>query len=86
MDKTNLFETSASDLDKMLNRFWKGVIVQPKILSAFATLEINPTTDLKKVKLAYRKKMASAHPDKGGCTNEATELNHAVDVINKAFG
>lgn len=85
LDKTNLFETSESDLENMISSFWKGLIVQPKVLGAFETLEMKPTTDLKKVKLVYKKKMASAHPDKGGCNNRARDLNHAVDVITKAL-
>jgi DnaJ-domain-containing protein 1 len=84
--RENLFKTSASDLDAMLTSFWKRNMVQPEVIIAFEVLEISPTTDLKEIKRAYRKKIAVTHPDKGGCTRKAMDVNQALDVINTALG
>ncbi len=82
-DKKNLFRTSSTKLDTMMNNFWNRVSLQHKVLNAFKTLEIDHTKDLKKIKFAYRKKMTVEHPDKGGCVKRASELNNAMSTINK---
>jgi curved DNA-binding protein CbpA len=49
-------------------------------------LGISPSADAEAVAEAYRRLMQRAHPDKGGSSGLAAQLNAARDVMNRRAG
>ncbi len=50
-------------------------------VAAYRTLDLPVGADRKAVKVAWKAKMKSAHPDQGGTTARASALNAARDVL-----
>jgi hypothetical protein len=50
---------------------------------ARAILGVGPNAGRDEIRAAYRARMARAHPDRGGTTQEAARLNAARDVLLK---
>lgn len=55
----------------------------PEDFAARALLGIGPNATADEIRRAYRAKMASAHPDRGGGHNEAARLTAARDRLLK---
>lgn len=53
---------------------------------ASATLGVAPDASAEEVAEAYRRLMNRVHPDKGGATGLAAQLNSARDVMNRRSG
>ena len=55
----------------------------PEDLAARRLLGVGPNASADEIRAAYRMKMASAHPDRGGSHNEAARLTAARDRLLK---
>jgi hypothetical protein len=53
----------------------------PEDSAARALLEVGENATAAEIRAAYRKKMARAHPDRGGAHNEAARLTAARDRL-----
>ncbi|MDX1960353.1 MAG: J domain-containing protein [Leptospiraceae bacterium] len=55
-----------------------------EILSAFASIELEPTSDKDKIKSAWKKKVSNFHPDKAKTENEKSTYHTRFIEIGKA--
>ena len=85
LDLENFYTTTNEELDNMLTNFWSKFCAFDEMGEAFNTLGLAPTKDLKAIKRHYQKQMATHHPDKGGCSQRAQEINNAYHAIKKAI-
>jgi curved DNA-binding protein CbpA len=52
-------------------------------IQAFALLGLGPTATAEDVQAAWRRRVADAHPDKGGSPDAVARLTEARDVLLK---
>jgi len=89
LDWHNFSETDKADVQGLIDNFWQqfqGVLVKKAIkpaelTKAYATLLLAQDADFAQIKRQYFKLLHLAHPDKGGDTAQAQELEHAYRIL-----
>ncbi len=77
-------------VSEMLERVFQGFTALPApeaqkpIRLWWEVLGCNPSTDLDLIEASYRQQMKTAHPDQGGSTEAAAELNRAIGEARAA--
>jgi hypothetical protein len=69
----------------LLPRVSKATSVDIGLEEARALLGLGPTATAEDIRAAHRRRIASAHPDRGGAPGEAARLNAARDRLLKAL-
>lgn len=83
-------ETQTQDVLDLLDNFWRKLparIDQQELEQAKITLELplDQTLNRQQINQHYRRLSFSHHPDRGGNTQLFQQLNHAVQVLRKAY-
>lgn len=87
LDLSQLTDTTESDVDDLLNSFWKQFSDGPAILAtgdreqALETLGLEDPVDKVTIKKRFRILAMEHHPDRGGCEDRLKEINHAMRVL-----
>lgn len=85
LDLGNLRDTSADDLDAMLNKFWYKYLASDERLQALARLELTEPVDFDTIKHQYRKLCMQHHPDRAGDATTFQAINHAMHTLKKYY-
>ena len=80
----NLRDTSAEDVDTLLNKFWMRFIGHDERRSALATLELEDPADWTTIKEQHRRLVMRHHPDRGGDTERLQAINGALDTLARS--
>ncbi len=86
LDLTHLSSTRESDVQHMLDQFWVRYHAREHLDEALATLELDKTAPMEKIKTKYRILAREAHPDHGGSPEDFIRINHAMEIISRANG
>lgn len=83
-------ETQTQDVIDLLNNFWRKVpamIDNKELEQAKITLELplDQTLNRQQINQHYRRLSFSHHPDRGGNTQLFQQLNHAIQILRKAY-
>ena len=81
LDTDNLDNTTAVDIDKMLNNFWQRYMSPSERKSALHLLGLEDPVDDQTIKQSYRQLVMEHHPDRGGETERLQSLNGAIRVL-----
>ncbi len=81
LDTDNLDNTTAGEIDKMLDDFWRRYLSPVERVSALSILGLKDPVDDQTVKRSYRKLVMEHHPDRGGETERLQSLNEAIRVL-----
>jgi len=84
------YRMSEDSIRRMMDAFWAGQACAPpaqaEVLAAARKLGLDELPeDFAPVKLAFRRAVMQAHPDRGGDTEAVQELNHAFSVLKSHF-
>ncbi len=82
----NFYETQGERLDEMMSGFWNRFVRRDDIHHAMKTLELNTLKDSAQVKKQFKKLMIIHHPDKGGTSEKAAQLNEAKTTLLRFMG
>lgn len=89
LDLNNLMATQASDVESMLNNFWRQVqkplASSAEIEQAQVLLNISSNASMLNIKAAYKAKCLQHHPDRGGSKTDLQRINTAYQILKNSF-
>lgn len=83
LDLNNLESTNEEQVNELLNAFWACYLRNDKRQVALAILDLKEPTNNSEIKSRYRRLAKAHHPDKGGQTSKAQEINEAYKFLIK---
>jgi hypothetical protein len=81
LDLSQLEQTNAEDVEKMLDYFWVQFVHLDGREDALAVLELQDPVDDVSIKLQYRRLAMLHHPDRGGDQKKLQAINRAMDQL-----
>jgi len=85
LDISHYFETSESEVNELLNLFWKKYLAQDDKQQALNTLELPVDSNYASIKKQYRLLAQKHHPDKGGCGKHFAKINAAKSILDTFY-
>ncbi len=82
LEPDNLNNTTAEDIDNMLDDFWRRYLSPAERESALRVLGLQDPVDDKTIKLSYRKLAMEHHPDRGGDKERLQSINEAIRFLS----
>ncbi len=83
LDNTHLEQTTAEELEQMLDKFWSRLNGSEKRRQALAVLGLADPIDAMAIKQHYRRLAMEHHPDRGGDTARLQLINAAMAVLGE---
>lgn len=90
LDWRNFDKTNSADVAKLLSQFWQQFNKTPQnsqqqLENAQAYFDFDTTPTLQELKLKYRLRSLQHHPDKGGNSEDFSELLNNYQIIKNAI-
>ena len=83
----NVLKQVRREIDKNIKRLAnEGIDSYDPKFDPYVILGVEPTATKEQITMAYRKKAAKAHPDKGGSDEEMIMVNAAYEAISQLRG
>lgn len=81
-------ETNRNDVERLIDSFWRGraSVSEPEVSAALAVLELEEGADAAACRRQYRRLLSQHHPDRGGSTARAQEINQAMLILQRYYG
>jgi len=83
LDSTQLEQTTAEEVERMLDRFWRRMQGVERRREALAVLGLNDPVDMETIRHHYRRLAMKHHPDRGGDTLRLQMINAAMAVLSE---
>jgi len=81
LDISHLHNTNQDELDEMLGKFWCALARHDLRDEALRLLDLSDPVDDATIRKRYREKVMQHHPDRGGDTDMAQQLNTAISNL-----
>ncbi len=85
LDLTHLANTSAADVDALLQQFWRRFSGDQPHQQALDVLGLTGPVSLDEVKVQYRRLVMVHHPDRGGSTAKLQSINEAMAQLKACY-
>jgi len=85
LDWDNYDKTSQSDVEDLLNGFWKQYFAYDQQEQALKVLELSAESNWDEIQQSYRRKVSQCHPDKGGCRTVFIEIREAYEILKCCY-
>ena len=85
LDLSNLEQTSADDVARLLDSFWTRLEANDQRAAALEVLALEDPIDYPAIKEQYRRLAMQHHPDRGGDKVQLQALNYAMAVLEKCY-
>lgn len=85
LDWRNLDTMSHEGLQQLMDQFWRRFAAWDQRSDALIVLGVPSTAKWEEIQLAYRKKAAELHPDKGGDPGLFREVRTAYEMLAKSY-
>lgn len=88
LDWDQWLETSAGDVERLLDQFWQGrraPVTEREVMWAREVFGLSAMEDGESVKRHYRRLMMQHHPDRGGSSEQSSEINEAYLILNRYY-
>ncbi len=85
LDWDNYDKTSQSDVEDLLNGFWKRYFAHDQQQQALKVLELTVESGWDEIQQSYRRKINQCHPDKGGDRAVFIEIREAYEVLKYCY-
>ena len=71
-----------------IDSFWRrrAPVSAPEVDAALAVLGLEPGADAVACRRQYRRMLSVHHPDRGGSTARAQEINQAMLILQRYYG
>ncbi|UJJ31190.1 DNA-J related domain-containing protein [Halopseudomonas maritima] len=81
-------QTNADDVQRLLDSFWqgRGAVADGEVDEALAVMEFTEAPTPAALKRRYRSLLSRHHPDRGGSTVRAQEINRAMLILQRYYG
>lgn len=81
LDLDNLRETTAGEVESLLNRFWQRYLAADGRGEALALLGLREPVSAEEIKAQYRSLVMEHHPDRGGDKEKLQQINRAMQQL-----
>lgn len=81
LDTRHLHDTTATDVDDMLGKFWRRFGPRDQREQALGVLGLNDPVDDVTIKQTWRRLAMQHHPDRGGSEQRLQEINAALTAL-----
>ena len=80
--------TNRDDVEQLIDSFWRrrAPVSAPEVDAALAVLGLEPGADAVACRRQYRRMLSVHHPDRGGSTARAQEINQAMLILQRYYG
>ena len=88
LDWNQWLETSADDVTRLLDDFWRSrhePVTDAQVRWARDILGVTAEAGMATIKRCYRRLMMQHHPDRGGDTARGVEINEAYLILNRYY-
>jgi len=85
LDWSNLHSITVEDVESLFSNFWQRYRAVDKVEAALATLGLIKGVDWVEVRKAYKNKIGTSHPDKGGTAEQFIEIREAYEVLSFSY-
>jgi len=82
LDSAHLEQTTAQELEQMLDKFWSRLNGSERRRQALDVLGLKDPIDAAEIKQHYRRLAMEHHPDRGGDTARLQMINAAMSVLS----
>ena len=81
-------QTNADDVQRLLDGFWRGrgALSDGEVAEALEVMGFDAEPAPAALKQRYRTLLSRHHPDRGGCTARAQEINRAMLILQRYYG
>lgn len=88
LDWQHWLQTQGEDVQKLLEGLQQGALAIPpaELNQALGTFGLADPTTPAQVKQRYRELVRRHHPDRGGDTGQAQQVNHAFVILQRYYG
>ena len=80
-DWQNFLQASESQVNKLLDQFWRLYSLQEKTVDAYQVLDLPVKAPWSEVQKSYRKLAAQHHPDRGGNALRFIAIRQAYEIL-----
>ena len=80
-DWQNFLQASESQVNKLLDQFWRLYSLQEKTVDAYQVLDLPAKAPWSEVQKSYRKLAAQHHPDRGGNALRFIAIRQAYEIL-----
>lgn len=81
LDERHLHDTSANDVDQLLEKFWRRFGSRDQRAQALDVLGLNDPVDDLTIKQTWRRLAMQHHPDRGGNLRRLQDINAALNSL-----
>ncbi len=81
----HLTETSIQEIDQLILGFWKALYQPTAHHDALTILKLSPPVVYNDIKKQYKRLASKYHPDKGGSTEKAQQINQAMATLSNIY-
>ena len=81
LDASHLADTTASEVDQLLEKFWRRFGPNDRRVQALDVLGLNDPVDDITIKQTWRRLAMQHHPDRGGNAQQLQEINAALTAL-----
>ncbi len=88
LDTRHLRETTAHDVEALLESFWTRMHGGEERQAALALFELDERDgriDLPRIRRRYRELVSLHHPDRGGSTSRLQSINRAMEILRRYY-
>ncbi len=85
LDLSHLKETTAEDVDALLNSFWQRYVAYDNRSWALQVLELEEEVSFEEIQARYRKLVMKHHPDRNGDTAKLQAINEAMAHLKTLY-
>lgn len=85
LDLTHLRQTGESEVEQLLNGFWRDFLARDKVGDALAALELPAGAQWSEVQVQYRLMAGRLHPDRGGDSEQFMQVREAYEILRRVL-
>jgi hypothetical protein len=85
LDWSNLNSITVEDIETLFSQFWQEYRAVDSIDAALTTLGLDKNVGWLDIRQAYKKKITTCHPDKGGRADDFIEIRKAYEILSLSY-
>jgi DnaJ-domain-containing protein 1 len=85
LDYAQVMQTTAQDVTKLLDQFWKHYLNDDQKLNALSVLGLSEPVDFDQIKKQYRRLAMKHHPDRGGDADQLIAVYQAMQCLEMYY-
>lgn len=85
LDWSNLRDTDAGDVERLLGEFWQRYLAHDQHHEALSVLGLSAGADWSQIQASYRRLSSRLHPDRGGDSQAFIRVREAYEILRRVL-